>query len=357
MGNSIVRSKSPTLFGLLAPVVSSARGKPEPVGAQTRRLVNKAIEALSVRPVPVTAKSSKKPSLTIGVVIGSFGSPYYGSMLDGVENVLQTVGYKTIAESSRGTPEGERAAFTSLFARQCDSVIIHSNRLRDEELSTLFDQQPNAVLMNRLLPNHRDRCVYFDNFLGGALAAQHLLSMGHRNVAMIRGPAKYRNVAERTRGFAETFADAGLVMGADLVAVGDYEDQSGFAAMTSLIETGKQISAVFCHNDQMAAGAINACRFHGIAVPDEVSIIGIDDCSVARHTSPKLTTIRQPLTAISEAAGRLAHCLATGDRENPSLQRFFEARVVERDSVADISAHLAKSIGYVKLAPKVTSTA
>jgi len=320
--------------GVSTATVSRVINKPEIVDAKTRDVVADAIAHLGYRPNRVARGLASRASRTIGVVINNFSSTYYGRMLDGVERALRPLGYMTIAESSREVSEGEREAWFSLMDRQCEAVVVHSDNLDDAELGALLDRYPSAVLMNRYLASHPDRSIFLDNVRGGALAARHLIANGHRTIAMISGPESFYEANDRTRGFIDAMAAAGLAFDPQLEIRSDFRERGGQGAMDGLLERGRPFTALFCHNDEMAAGALESCRLHNVRVPEDVSIIGFDDLDVARYMSPKLTTIRQPLTEIGEAAGRLAHALANGLEPDASIKRVFEAEVVERASVA-----------------------
>ena len=122
--------------GVSTATVSRVINNPEVVGIRTRERVQEVIERLGYRPNLVARDLASRSSRTIGVVINNFSSVYYGLMLEGVELALRKVGYKTIAESSQATSEGERQAWFSLLDRQCDGVVVHSDNLEDDELAT-----------------------------------------------------------------------------------------------------------------------------------------------------------------------------------------------------------------------------
>ncbi len=325
--------------GVSTATVSRVINKPELVDAKTRDLVTDAIAHLGYRPNQVARGLASRSSRTIGVVINNFSATYYGRMLDGVDRALRPLGYKTIAESSREASEGEREAWLSLLDRQCEAVVIHSDSLEDEELTLLLERYPTCVLMNRFLASHPERSIYLDNVRGGALAARFLVKNGHRDMAMICGPDRFYEANDRARGFKEELARAGLTLAPELTVQGNFREQGGLEAMDTLLETRKPFTALFCHSDEMAAGALEACRRRDIGVPEQISIIGFDDLDVARHMTPKLTTIRQPLGDIGEAAGLAAHALATKTESADLIQRVFVAELVDRASVARLRSN------------------
>lgn len=153
--------------------------------------------------------------------------------------------------------------------------------------------------------------VVSDDYAGGRIAAQRLLADGHVAIGHIRGPAGLRLTAERLQGFRAALAERGIEHAEDLLAAGDFSGESGGRAVLSLLERRPDMTAVFCANDLMAAGAMQALARRGIAVPDRVSICGYDGDTYSAYTAPPLTTIRHPLDLCAgHAASMLQELLA-----------------------------------------------
>lgn len=319
--------------GVSKATVSRALNQPEVVDKETRSIVAAAVAELGYRPNEMARGLASRSSKSVGVVINRFDSLYYGALLDGAEKAIAAEGFKMLAESTRERAAGEREAWSSLLERQCDAVIVHSDSLQDPELRDWMRAHPKSVLMNRFLSGYDDRCIHLDNKRGGALAATYLHDKGHQNIAMVTGPSKYYEVRDRSEGFVETLCGLGVE---PTVIESDFLVHGGYTAVLTLLDRDPTITAVFFQNDEMAAGAYEACRERGVVVPRDLSIIGFDDIPVARHLMPKLTTIRQPLREIGAAAGQLAHALAVGTSDTSRIQRVFEAEVVERSSVVEV---------------------
>lgn len=327
--------------GVSKATVSRALSQPDVVDKDTRAVVQAAVTELGYRPNEMARGLASRSSKTVGVVINRFDSLYYGALLDSAEKAIWAEGFKMLAESTRERAAGEREAWSSLLERQCDAIIVHSDSLQDHELCDWMRAHPNSVLMNRFLPGFEDRCIHLDNRRGGALAASYLYEKGHRNIAMVTGPSKYYEVRDRSAGFTETLRERGIE---PTIIECDFLVQGGYAAILTLLDRDPAITGIFFHNDEMAAGAYEACRERGVSVPDDLSMIGFDDIPVARHLMPKLTTIRQPLRGIGAAAGQLAHALATQAQDTSHIQRIFEAKVVERASVTEVK-QMSDNIG------------
>jgi len=321
--------------GVSTATVSRVINHPERVDENTRGMVKTVISKLNYRPNEVARGLASQSSRTIGVVVNWFGSSYYGSMLDGAVAALRQVNFHTIAESSEESADGELRAWDSLLRRQCDALIVHSDFLDDATLAKLMDEHPTAVLMNRSLTSHESRCVYLDNEHGGVVAANYLLANNHTNLAMVTGPENFYESRARARGFTKTLAENGLPE--PMVVRGDFLEAGGAQAMEQVLSAKQKITAVFFHNDEMAAGGLQACRQHGVRVPEEMSVFGFDDVDLAHYLTPQLTTVRQPLFDIGHAAAQLAHSLANPpalEDASPTIKRVFEPELVERASVS-----------------------
>jgi LacI family transcriptional regulator len=148
--------------------------------------------------------------------------------------------------------------------------------------------------------------VATSNHTGAADAAAHLVALGRSRLAMISGPVEFGCTRDRASGFR---AGAGQAFSRDLVAEGDFTRGGGQAAIEELLTRGVPFDGVFAHNDLMAVGVLDGLRAAGRRVPDDVAVIGFDDISIAEHTQPALTTVRQPSREMGEAAATmlLAH--------------------------------------------------
>lgn len=318
--------------GVSTATVSRVVNHPNKVDSTTRDAVQKVIDEMDYRPNSVARVLVRQSSNTIGVVINRFSSSYYGHMLDGVERALFDVGFKTIAESSRETGSGELRAIDSLLDRQCDGIVLHSDRLTDTQVIGLLEKHPQIMLMNRLIPGFASRCVYVDNVHGGTLAASYLYEMGHRKVVLVTGPRAFFESTDRYKGFRKEWEKNGLSLNDAEVVEGDFTVESGRTSMLRILDENIDATAVFFMSDEMAVGALEVCRDRGVRVPDQISVLGFDDMNIASLVYPRLTTIKQPLGGIGEAAGALAHAIATGG-DQEKCKKVFNARLIERDSV------------------------
>lgn len=314
--------------------VSRVVNQPDIVNPKTRERVLEAIRELNYRPNIIARSLLAKRTFAVGVIVNNFTS-YYGAMLQGVERELRQQGLTTIVCSSAETAEGERQAINFLRERQCDAAIYHLEFMSDDEIVSQCHRTESYVLMNRHISVLGKNCVYLDNVRGGAAAARYLFGRGHRRIATITGPSSYPESRDRLTGFRDELARLGAPLAGSLIFEGTFTRESGYRLASQVFDRLGEVTAVFCQNDEMALGIMEAARQLEVAVPDHISVLGYDDQEFAEYITPKLTTVRQPLFEIGRAAGALVKALLDKEVEN-EVCRVFEPVLVERESVANI---------------------
>ena len=182
------------------------------------------------------------------------------------------------------------------------------------------------------VPNARS--VATDEYGGAAAMTRYLLDQGHRRIAFVQGPAGHRAAAARLRAYRDALAAFDTTL-QPMIEQGGFTFASGYRAAQALLAMTKPPTAIFCANDDMAAGAIAAATRRGIRVPDQLSIAGFDDSAVARITAPALTTVRQSFGAMASAAVRLLSAGESGADTEPR-QRILPYKIIERASIAPL---------------------
>jgi LacI family transcriptional regulator len=165
-------------------------------------------------------------------------------------------------------------------------------------------------------------------------ATRYLIQQGHKRIAIVTGPQGFRSATERLAGFEDALSEAGIKLPRSHRAEGEYTFDSGLVATEQLLDLSPRPTAIFASNDEMAAAVLYAARLRGIAVPDELSIVGFDDTPIASRIWPPLTTVRWPIVAMGRSA---AHKLIAGaveeiDLEDEPLE--FLSNLIRRGSVA-----------------------
>jgi LacI family transcriptional regulator len=247
-------------------------------------------------------------------------------MIAAAVEYLEAQGFETLVVSSGISIDDEVLAWETLARSHCDGIIAHSDALSNDRLSKLVSTRKNVVL------------AHLDNKLAGQLAAKHLLHMGHRHIAMVAGPKKRYCVRELSEGFNQQIIKKKFGEIKFQLLEAPISKLGGARAMSELLNSDNCPTAVFCHSDVMAMGAMTTCQENAVRVPQDVSILGCGDLLEARNASTALSSIRRPLTAIGQSAAAKVIRLVNKGGEFPiatTTPDSLQPALVVRDSIYD----------------------
>ncbi|MCP5270408.1 MAG: LacI family DNA-binding transcriptional regulator [Burkholderiaceae bacterium] len=288
------------------------------VSDDKKQAVEDAIRTLGFVPNPVARGLAGGRTLSIGVVTQAIDSPFYGAALRGIEDTLGAAGYSPLFVSGHWNADEEARCIDVLRARRVDGLIVLTGRLSDAALRALARQLP-VVVTGRSLKAPGLLSLDFDDATGARMATEHLLGLGHRDIAFIGGDPLHPDAREREAGFRAACAAAGVVVDPALMTVGGYQEAGGRQAIEQLLDAGRHFSAVFAANDQMAFGAALALHRRGLRVPQDVSLVGFDDLATASYSIPPLTTVHQPVMDLGRAAATGMLALLAGRKPATGL--------------------------------------
>lgn len=285
-------------------------GEPH-VSPQLQARVLAAIEELNFRPNSAARALASARTRTIGFV--STGSALFGpnSISVGVERAAREAGYSiAVAHTPDGTPASVRAAFDDLIGRGVEGIIVSepADDLHPSELPSTG--VPVLSLDNESADSEGWITVGADDRAAARAGTQHLISLGHRSVWHIAGPAGWATSQNRLLGYRDALSGAGLNVPNELR--GDWSVASGYAAGMELADHN-DVTAILAGNDEMAIGAIRAFQIAGRSVPGDVSVVGIDDIPVAGYLNVPLTTVRQDFQVVAQLGiSRLIQAIEEG---------------------------------------------
>nr|WP_315399023.1 LacI family DNA-binding transcriptional regulator [uncultured Duganella sp.] len=326
------------LAGVGMSTASRAISGAGPVSAASRRKVQAAIEQLNFRPSSIGRSLSAQSLGIIGIYVPSFFGAYYGTILQQTDIELRAVRRHVVVATGcgGGAPREEAIeAVKFLIGRDCDGIVVLGHDLHDEDMLALHKMHPKLAFLNRHSAQFGDASFCPDHRHGGALAARTLLDAGHRQLAVISGPAATSDNRARMDGFFDELARAGIGREAVPLIESDFSREGGCRAaleLTAARQNGLPFTALFCANDEMAVGALSGLHRAGIAVPEQVSIVGYDDYSSAQFAVPGLTSVHIPMRELTQNAVRwlLNQCYGT----EHAITRDFPVTVSYRGSVA-----------------------
>ncbi|HUG50487.1 MAG TPA: LacI family DNA-binding transcriptional regulator [Terrimesophilobacter sp.] len=279
-----------------------SRVKPE-----TRLRVEEVAGRLGYRPDLTASSLRRQRTMTIGVLIPSFGNPIYGDLIHGINAELEPRGYQGLMIEIPDGSNRLRSALETLRGRRVDGIICATSRSEDRQvLSELVSSGMPVVLTLRWLAGLPIARVVNDDRLGGFLAGQHLVSLGHRKMLELPGSVDIQTFVDRSRGFRDGLSAAGIVPVEHGKHTMTPDVGEGRRLMAMLLATGTidHVTAVFAQNDLLAIGAIEALRAAGLRCPQDVSVMGFNDSPHVDHLDPALSTIAMPMVEMGLRAGR-----------------------------------------------------
>lgn len=304
--------------GVSAASVSRILNGTASVSEDKRAAIDAAIAKLGYVPNPVARGLAGGRTLSIGVLTQAIDSPFYGGALRGIEDRLSLAGYSPLFVSGQWNAAHEARAIELLKARRVDGLIVFSGRLSDSALLATAKELP-VVVTGRQLTAPNLHALSFDDFEGARLATHHLMSLGHRRIAMIAGDPRHPDGKERLRGYRAALEAAGIGYDPELVVQGDFTEASGLSAVERLIDSRAPFTAIFAANDQMAFGAGLALYRRRLRVPQDVSLVGYDDLASAVYALPPLTTVHHPVVELGQMAAQAMLQLLAGEKPTLAL--------------------------------------
>lgn len=285
--------------------VSRALSRPEMVAPHTRELIAEAAKRYGYRPNGVARSLRKGKTQTIGLVVSDIQNPFYASVTRATERAAARHGYTLVICNADENAENETRALHLLDEMQVAGIIHGSTGASLPTLESLSLRGVPIVDIDRVSGLAEADTVLVDNARGAALAAEHLLSLGHRRSAIITGPQHLTTGAERLSGFRQALANAGVALEETYTKIGDFREASGYAATLELLSLPAPPTALFVANNEMMAGALSALQTRSVQVPEDLSLISFDDVRWAKYVDPPLTIVAQPTERIGTLAAEL----------------------------------------------------
>lgn len=305
------------------------------VADDTRDRVLEVIARLGYRPNRAAQSLAGYRSRTLAMT--TFGMNNYGpaQMVIHIEQAAREARYDLIlANVTDTTVESMQAAIDRLLHWEVDGLLFITPiiGITYDDLVMLCGKKP--IVQIGIEPGVNSPSVAIDQHHGTELVARHLLELGHRHIAEIRGPTPWIDAHARHQTFVRVLGEAGIALRAE--AQGDWSSRSGYEMTHQLLNGGAHFTALFAANDQMALGAIRALNERGRRVPEDISVVGFDDIPEAAYFTPPLTTVRQDFDLLGQQG--IEYLLARlTDVDTPLRQRLIVPRFIRRSSTAPLS--------------------
>ena len=313
------------------------------VSEETRERVLQAVKTMNYRPNGVARNLKRRRTETVGLVLGDISNPYSAELANAVRERLWSSGYNLFICISEHSATEDITAFESLVDHNVDGIIVatRSNAEGDEQLRDIVDSHMPVVVIGRDFQYDGVDYVAADNLTGGFEATQHLIDLGHRRIGFIGADMKNRGSLKRLQGYLNALkahdieVDERLVTGRKEAVSGvpGYStEKMGYEGMKRLLSLPKPPTAVFARNDFTAIGAMTAIKEAGLSIPKDIAIVGFDDIPMATHTSPPLTTVRQPMRLQGQLAAEMLLRRIDDDEVQKRHERILNCELIIRES-------------------------
>ncbi|GAA3700991.1 ribose operon transcriptional repressor RbsR [Oceanisphaera sediminis] len=282
--------------------VSHVLNKTRFVSPEITLRVEQAIDELHYAPSALARSLKSNETRTLGMLVTSSANPFFAEVVQGVEQRCFELGYSLALCNTRGDKARLNASMEMLLQKRVDGIILMCTQV--DLGANVFDRYPSVplVLADWGPMDMEADLIQDGGRLGGRLATEHLLGLGHRHIGCITGPRGKRAADERRAGFEAAMARAGLTVRPEWVIEGDFELAGGNSAMTALLALPERPTAVFVGNDMMAMGALRALADAGVSVPEQMSLVGYDNIELTHYLVPALTSVEQPKAGMGALA-------------------------------------------------------
>jgi len=276
--------------------VSRALNGFENVSEQARERIAAAVEELGYVPHAGARSLSLARNNAIGVVLPDLHGEFFSEIVRGMDREASRRGYLLLLSNLHAGGAQAAQALRAMRGR-VDGLVVMAPHLPAQELGTALPKGLPSILINTREDRGQHPSIHLDNAGGVRAVVDHLASLGRKRLVHIAGPATNIDAQERESAFRAAVSDHGL---SGVVVVGDFEMESGEAAIRELLKQGTEFDAIFAANDNMAIGALEALRSAGKTVPADVAVVGFDDIPLARHLG--ITTVRVRIAELGERA-------------------------------------------------------
>ncbi|WP_104110788.1 MULTISPECIES: LacI family DNA-binding transcriptional regulator [unclassified Arthrobacter] len=300
-------------LGVSVPTISRVLNGKEDVAESTRVRVEEALTRHNYRK-PVAANSTSRSSDLLDLVFHEAGSGWAHEIIQGVEYAAGPEHIGVVLSQLGGSHRPSKEWLDSIMARRSIGVVLVLSGLDESQRHQLDARSiPYVVIDAHGDPGLGVPTVGSNNWNGGLVATRHLISLGHKRIAVISGPSDVMCSRARVDGYRSAHDEAGLECDPALIRWGDFEKKAGYEHALELLQGPNRPTAIFAGSDYQALGVMRAARELGLLIPRDLSIVGYDDLPVTAWLTPPLTTVNQPLAKMAALATQMLISIARGE--------------------------------------------
>ncbi|HDG1689285.1 TPA: DNA-binding transcriptional regulator CytR [Kluyvera georgiana] len=315
--------------------VSRALMNPEKVSQATRNRVEQAALEVGYLPQMQGRNMKRNESRTILVIVPDICDPFFSEVIRGIEVTAAAQGYLVLIGDCAHQNQQEKTFIDLIITKQIDGMLLLGSRLPFDASIEEQRNLPPMVMANEFAPELGLPTVHIDNLTAAFDAVNYLHELGHQRIGCIAGPEEMPLCHYRLQGYVQALRRSGITVDPHYIARGNFTYEAGASALEQLLALPKPPTAVFCHSDIMALGALSWAKRQGLKVPDDLSIIGFDNISLAEFCDPPLTTVSQPRFDIGREAMLLLLNQLSGQFVD-SGSRLLDCELIVRGSTSKI---------------------
>ncbi len=302
------------------------------VSTETRERILEAASELGYVPNALARSLVTQSTSTIGIIASDLSDYILARFVVGAEREARGREHGVLIGSLNEKGSDAGRYLRVLLERRVDGILSAAPQLEnDVRIGEMLRGSVPTVSLHHV-PGGGVPVVGSDHVRTGFLATRHLLELGHRRIATVRGDEDRRVTFSRLKGYRRALEEAGVAFDPDLVEAGGWEPEGGYGATMRLLERAPDITAIFSQNDTMALGVLSALYDRGMSVPDDCAVVGCDDIPLAAHTIPPLTTVHVPFYDTGETAARLLIDMIDGREKEPAPRTLLPVHLVRRVS-------------------------
>jgi LacI family transcriptional regulator, galactose operon repressor len=320
--------------GVSTATVSHVINESRAVRPETRKKVRQAIKELKYRLDGVARSLRVSQTGTIAVLIADVTNPFFADFVRGVEDAAhqRADGYNLLLCNTEENTSLERRAIDLVLERRIDGIVIAPAGGNEQIIRELLEEDLPIVFGDRVLKGVVADSVVSNNYEAAGELTRHLIDLGHRRIGLFEANLAASAIHDRIAGFSAEMAKAGLPIDPSLIVNSPSSISAAVLAGAKLLDRDRRPEAVFCTNNFMTLGMVQALLERGLQCPEDMAVVGFDDFPWAAAFRPRLTVISQPAYEIGREAATLLFDRISGRRTGPTVQMVLNATLVVRDS-------------------------
>ncbi|MDC9592771.1 DNA-binding transcriptional regulator CytR [Xenorhabdus sp. IM139775] len=288
--------------GVSTATVSRALMNPDKVSARTRQKVENSVLEVGYYPHSLAKNLRRNDARTILVIVPNISDPFFTDVIRGIEETAAEHGYLVLIGDCQHQQQQEHAFINFLITKRIDGMVLLGSNIPFDVSKEEQKNLPPIVMANEFAPELELPTVHIDNLTAAFNATHYLQKLGHKHIACITGPETMPLCHYRLQGYIQALRRTGEEIREEYIIRGDFTHESGATLTETLLTLPAPPSAIFCHSDVMAMGAMWQAKKMGLKLPEDLSVVGFDNLNLAQYCEPALTTVKQPRYEIGHHA-------------------------------------------------------